>query len=113
MDFFDYIRDQDKIKDRDQIKKNQQYEANKDLLINSYKREIDEPIIEIMDKCKEEIQKYNCGDITNLILDYAKYEKICTFDSYGYKLFGKEGKWISWHGNGNKESEGEYRDGKK
>src|ERR1700744_1043065 len=71
-------------------------------------------MINIMDKYKEEIKKYNCRDITNLILEYAQYEKICILDSYGYKLFGKEeGKWIAWYENGNKLKEGEYKNGLK
>src|ERR1700744_519977 len=98
----------------DRIKEDQQCEANKALLINSYEREIDEPIIKIINKYKEEIQKYNCKDITNLILDYAQYEKICTINSYVYELFGlKEGKWIFLYENGNKLYEGEYKNGVK
>src|ERR1700744_5671781 len=99
----------------DPIKVYQQSEANKALIINSYKKDIDESLIEIINKYKEEIQKYNCGDITNLILDYAQYEKICTINSYGYKLFGKkEGKCITLYenGNGNKLYKGEFKNGK-
>ena len=67
-----------------------------------------------MDIYKEELQKYNCRDITNLILDYAQYEKISTIDNYGYKLFGeKEGKWGFWYENRNKKEEGEYKNGLK
>ena len=42
----------------DRIKEDQQCEANKVLLINSYRKEIDEPRIEILNKYKEEIQKW-------------------------------------------------------
>ena len=81
--------------------------------INKHIDEVDKYMEPIFTKYSNELHIHFFKDLSNVILEYAMYEKCAGDRIYGYKLFGEyEGLQIEWYQTGNKLIECEYKNGK-
>src|SRR5579862_9961845 len=87
--------------------------------VEEYKRHVDQSWEVRINFLKNALNEFFIPDLADLVEKYAQYipverEEFGVF-SYGYVDFDnqKEGLWISYYKNGNKQSEGHYHQGQR